>query len=249
MSVFRIKKTKNYTIMSNHHLRDKKLSLKAKGLLSYMLSLPEDWNYSLKGLCTMNKENETAIRSALKELEENNYLERNKVRNNKGLFEYDYIVYETPKKEPHIEYPYMDIPYKDNQAQINTNNINTNNKDKIDKTLCSITKNLIKRKFIDINDIELYRYDSFFNELLDKYTYKEIIIVTSYVINKLKNRIDIENKFGYLKTSVLHNLDKIKNKDVPKWFDKDLELKNISNNELNELNDILEKLTQEDACI
>ena len=243
MSVFRIEKTKNYTVISNYHLRDKRLSLKAKGLLSYMLSLPEDWNYSLKGLCQVNKENETAIRSALKELEDNNYLERKKVRNNKGLFEYDYLIYEHPKKEPHIEYPYMENPCQENQIQINTNDINTNNKDKIDKSLCSITRELIKRKFIDINDIELYRYDSFFNELLEKYAYKKIIMVISYVINKLKNRSDIENKFGYFKIAVLNNLEKIQNKNIPEWFDKDLELNELSTDELEELNSILSEFS------
>ena len=74
MSVFKIEKNKDYTIMSNYHLRDKNLSYKAKGLLSFMLSLPEDWDYSMKGLCTISKENKDAIRSTLKELQEYHYL-------------------------------------------------------------------------------------------------------------------------------------------------------------------------------
>ena len=68
MSVFRINKTKNYTVMSNYHLQDRNLSYKAKGLLSYMLSLPSDWDYSIKGLVALSKENITSIKSGLKEL-------------------------------------------------------------------------------------------------------------------------------------------------------------------------------------
>lgn len=76
--VFKIEKTKNYTIMSNYHLRDINLSLKAKGLLSFMLSLPEDWDYSLNGLVSVSKESKKAIRSILNELKENGYLIKNK---------------------------------------------------------------------------------------------------------------------------------------------------------------------------
>ena len=231
--------------MSNYHLRDKNLSLKAKGLLSYMLSLPEDWNYSLKGLCMLNKENETAIRSALKELENNNYLVRNKVRNKKGLFEYDYIVYETPDLSPHIDFLHMVNPYEEKQTQLNTKDINTNNKDKIDITLGNITKELVKRKFIDINDIELYRYDSFFNEILNKYSYKECIVVISYVLNKLKERNDINNKFGYFKTAVLNNLEKLKDNDVPEWFNENLEIEEMNEEEKEELENIFSSMNKE----
>ena len=71
MSIIRVHKSKNFTVMSNYHLRDKNLSLKAKGLLSVMLSLPEDWDYSISGLCSILKENKTAIKSALRELQDN----------------------------------------------------------------------------------------------------------------------------------------------------------------------------------
>ena len=72
MAVFKVEKTKNFTIMSNHHLQNKNLSLKAKGLLSYMLSLPDDWDYSLAGLVANSKESKTSIRNTLNELKENN---------------------------------------------------------------------------------------------------------------------------------------------------------------------------------
>lgn len=76
MPVVRINKTQNYTVMSNYHFREKEMSLKAKGLLSIMLSLPDDWDYSISGLVAICKENETEIKSILKELEEFGYLER-----------------------------------------------------------------------------------------------------------------------------------------------------------------------------
>ena len=87
MPVFKIEKNNNYTVMSNYHLRDKNLSYKAKGLLSFMLSLPEDGDYSLAGLCSISKEGRDGIRSILKELQECHYLEIEKVRGEKGLIE------------------------------------------------------------------------------------------------------------------------------------------------------------------
>lgn len=80
MSTFRVNKNVNYTVMSNHHLQDKRLSLKAKGLLSYMLSLPDDWDYSLKGLTTGCRDGIDSVRSAVHELEDGGYLCRSKVR-------------------------------------------------------------------------------------------------------------------------------------------------------------------------
>ena len=93
MSVFKIEKNQNYTVMSNHHLRDRNLSYKAKGLLSFMLSLPEDRDYSLAGLCSISKENRDGIRSILKELQEHHYVEIEKFRGDKGCSEYNYLIY------------------------------------------------------------------------------------------------------------------------------------------------------------
>ena len=91
MSTFRVNKNVNYTVMSNHHLQDKRLSLKAKGLLSYMLSLPDDWDYSLKGLTVGCKDGLDSVRTAVLELEEHGYVRRQKVRNAKGqIIDYDY---------------------------------------------------------------------------------------------------------------------------------------------------------------
>ena len=100
MSTFRVNKNVNYTVMSNHHLQDKRLSLKAKGLLSYMLSLPDDWDYSLKGLTVGCKDGLDSVRTAVLELEEHGYVRRQKVRNTKGqIIDYDYQVYESPVED------------------------------------------------------------------------------------------------------------------------------------------------------
>lgn len=96
MPVFRVQKSKNYTVMSNYHLKDKNLSFKAKGMLSFMLSLPDDWDYSLSGLTAVSKEGIRSIRSILTELKENKYLEIRESRNLKGNFEYEYLIYERP---------------------------------------------------------------------------------------------------------------------------------------------------------
>ena len=100
MSVFKIEKTKDFTVMSNHHLRDKNLSLKARGLLSYMLSLPDDWDYSLAGLVANCKESVTSVRSALEELKQYRYLIIDKLYPNvteSKKIEYVYNIYEQPK--------------------------------------------------------------------------------------------------------------------------------------------------------
>ena len=101
MGVFRVEKTKNYTVMSNYHFKDKKISWKAKGLLSTMLSLPEDWDYSIKGLEGMSIDGNKAVRSGLKELEENGYLTRTAIRDKKGIIrDWDYTIYENPLENP-----------------------------------------------------------------------------------------------------------------------------------------------------
>ena len=100
MSTFRVNKNVNYTVMSNYHLQDKKLSLKAKGLLSYMLSLSDDWDYSLKGLTIGCKDGLDSVRTAVLELEEHGYVRRQKVRNARGqIIDYDYQVYESPVED------------------------------------------------------------------------------------------------------------------------------------------------------
>ena len=98
MAVFRIERTKDYTVMSNHHLRNHELSLKAKGLLSMMLSLPDDWNYTTRGLAKICKEGVDAIGSALRELETAGYIVRHQLRDRQGrISDTEYVIYEQPQ--------------------------------------------------------------------------------------------------------------------------------------------------------
>ena len=121
MSVFRINKTANYTVMSNHHFKEKKMSLKAKGLLSLMLSLPDDWDYSVSGLATLSKDGKDSIMSALAELEKFGYLTRKRLVNEKGQFAgVEYNIFEIPQpKEP--------IAEKTNEENENAENSNAEN--------------------------------------------------------------------------------------------------------------------------
>lgn len=132
MSVFRIERTKDYTVMSNCHLRDKRLSLKAKGLLSQMLSLPEDWDYTLSGLAYINREKIDAIRQAIKELESAGYIVRSRKRDEKGRLQgSDYVIYEKPVSDlpalenPTLDNPMLESPTLDNPTQLNTKITNT----------------------------------------------------------------------------------------------------------------------------
>lgn len=133
MSVFRIHKTNNFTIMSNYHFKEKDMSLKAKGLLSLMLSLPEDWNYSVSGLVKLSKDGKDSVMSALSELEKFGYLTRSKVINSKGQFSgVEYNIFEEPKRdspvseEQHAENPNSGKSNSGNPSQLNTNKLNTN---------------------------------------------------------------------------------------------------------------------------
>ena len=115
MAVFRMERNTGYTVMSNHHLRNKELSLKAKGLLSQMLSLPEDWDYTLAGLSYINREKIDAIREAVRELERAGYIQRSRERDEKGrLRGTDYIIYEQP---PNLDLPTLENPTLENPTQ------------------------------------------------------------------------------------------------------------------------------------
>ena len=160
MAVFRIDKTKDYTVMANFHLRDKSLSLKAKGLLSLMLSLPEDWDYTTKGLAYICKDGVDSICAAVKELENAGYVQRKRNRNSQGrLTNVEYTILEKPMSTPEVpqaakrdkspkrenpvldnpvlenprqDIPEQDLPKQEKPAQLNTN---TSSKEKINTDL------------------------------------------------------------------------------------------------------------------
>ena len=116
MAVFRIEKTRDYTVMSNHHLRDMSLSLKAKGLLSLMLSLPEEWDYTMKGLARICKDGVDSISGGIRELESRGYLIRERVRGANGqLGSIEYTILEQPKEPA----PVQEKPIRENPVQVN----------------------------------------------------------------------------------------------------------------------------------
>lgn len=191
MSVFRVKKNNNYTVMANYHLRDKELSFKAKGLLSYMLSLPEDWDYSLNGLASVSKEGIKVMKNIISELKGHGYLKINKIRKENGQYQYEYLIREIPEGiEPEYPKGYAIKGESEKSIQINTN----------------------KQKL---------NYNKLFNKLLEEYNYEDLIIITWYIADHIVKRkfLDeegniIENKFGYFKSSVYNNINKLINNEI-----------------------------------
>jgi len=184
MAVFRVEKTKDYTVMANHHLRNKDLSLKAKGLLSLMLSLPEDWDYTTKGLAHICKDGVDSICAGVRELEEHGYVVRERVRNTNGqLGSIEYTILEQPKApspkpekperenpvlaNPILDKPVLGKPEQENTAQLNIDITNTQkpitdspNIDSFhsDNKRPSVLADLeAKRKETNVRDIEIYR--------------------------------------------------------------------------------------------
>lgn len=183
MSVIRVEKTKNYTVMSNYHFKEKTMSLKSKGLLSLMLSLPDNWDYSIAGLVAICKENETAIKSALKELQQFGYVKVDKIMPDKtesGRIEYVYNIYEKPKQEDKkqgVENLHVEIQRVENPTQLNTNKLNTNKlntkdnikknskkKSKIDTKIQSIENKCLE---YDLEDDVIELLSIFFRNLLE----------------------------------------------------------------------------------
>lgn len=212
--VYRDDKEKNYTIISNKYLRDTNLSLKAKGLLTLMLSLPDNWIYSTIGLSMITKESKNTIHSILHELEKFNYLVRKKIRNNKGKFLYwNYDIFESPY---HNNRDMDNLDMENCDINKITNNENTNYKDKLDKTqLNNITLELIRRNFITIDSLDIVRYNELFNSIINNYDYNTILIAVNYVISRMKDKtIDEEGQpilqtFKYFKSSLINNLNKL----------------------------------------
>ena len=136
MAVFRVERTRDYTVMSNHHLKNRELSLKAKGLLSMMLSLPDEWNYTTRGLAAICMEGVESIGNTLKELENAGYIVRNRLRDDKGrITDTEYVIYECPQVprtdlpdtgnpctgNPDMDNPDTDSPCTEKPAQYNIN--------------------------------------------------------------------------------------------------------------------------------
>lgn len=143
MAVFRVEKDLNYTTMCNYHLRDQSLSLKAKGLLSMLLSLPDSWKYSVRGLAAISREGPDGIMAGLKELEQRGYLERHQTRQMNGrMGQIEYVIFEMPNKKPDPDSPCTENPdpvkpYTEEPDPIKSAEINKDklNKDRLNKDL------------------------------------------------------------------------------------------------------------------
>lgn len=168
MAVIRVNKTKDYTVMSNRHFKEKKMSLKAKGLLSMMLSLPTDWDYSISGLVAICKENESAIKSTLNELKKYGYLEITKKMPNEtatGRIEYTYDIYEQPQAKQEVEKQGIENLPLENQGIENQGQLNINNKSLINKELNINNPSINQKKVASLED--MMRYEKIIKENIE----------------------------------------------------------------------------------
>ena len=236
-----------YTVMSNYHFHDRNLSIKAKGLLGLMLSLPKDWDYSINGLVTLSKDGRDSVKSGLNELKQAEYLKIEKYKDENGLFRYKYLVYYLPypkwlemsnltrggnptldDNNPDMDIPDMEVPEVENQIQQKNNKLKNNNKkDKLDKAQellrpCEeikhsiLTKELIRRNYINEDDSSSFLFDEFFDQLIEEgHKYKDLLIMTNYIVSRTKennyideNGNDIQNRYGYFKNALISNINK-----------------------------------------
>lgn len=189
MAIFRVHKETNYTTIDNNVFKNKELSYRATGLLTTMLSLPDDWDFTEMGLVTLKKESRETIRKTLKELEEHGYLTRIRNRDKKGrLTDTTYDIYETPmSKKPMLDKPMLEKPMLENYTQLNTNIINNLN-NKILKNKYGEYKNVL------LSENELKRLSSTYPN------YEELINFLDEYIESLEPN----KKKAYLKKN--HNL-------------------------------------------
>lgn len=260
MAKFKVKKTKDYTIMSNYHLKEKNMSLKAKGLLSVMLSLPDNWDYSIAGLVAISQENETAIKSALSELKQFGYLEVIKLMPNEsetGRIDYIYNVYEKPKQEvkkQEVENLPLEILDVENQGQLNTNNkynniniINTKkqNIDYINNN--NIYDFLQKELGRTLSPTEIEKVKEWEDNELTRYAVKVAILNGAYTINYIDTIIYNWQKLGIKSVSQAQEETKrYRDKKIskktdytPEWFDVDIKKEEVETNENNEMEKLL----------
>ena len=223
MAIIRANKNKNYTVMSNVHLKDTNLSLKAKGILSMILSLPDDWNYSIEGLKSICRENETAIKSALNELKEFGYLVVTKLppsKKNGGKFEYVYNIYEVPQDAenqdienqdienqgvenlPIENHPLYKILNKPNTKELNTKELNTKEKRKKEERTRGYDEILSEIEPKDLRDLYL-EYIKMRKLIKSPMTDRALAMLISRV-DKIEPD-NIERKKQMLETAIMNN--------------------------------------------
>lgn len=197
MSVIRVNNTKGFTVMSNYHFQDKEISLKAKGLLGLMLSLPSNWDYSVNGLVAIVKENKAAVQTALKELEEHKYLKRTRVQDETGRFDYIYDIYE----KPYDKLPCTENQCTENQPQINTNKQITNK-----QNTKELNTNIYKEKNIKKESV---------NSVIAEYTENKDLQDALHGFVEMRNKARKPLTVRAMKLS-LNQLDKLAVDDVTK---------------------------------
>ena len=198
MAYFRVNKNRDYTVMSNHHLRDRNLSLRAIGLLSKMLSLPDDWDYSVPGLVAICQESKNIIQGALKELEKNGYLVRTMTRDSSGHIGYNYDVYEQPQHtlprpekpftvEPCTVSPSTVEPCTEKQPQLNTNRLNTK---ELNTEESKTQEKAVEPNVVNIEDQQKQTTDcGGFAKVVDFYQ-ENFGLINSYLAEELRQTYD-----------------------------------------------------------
>lgn len=218
MAVIRVNNTKGFTVMSNYHFQDKEISLKAKGLLGLMLSLPSNWDYSVNGLVAIVKENKAAVQTALKELEEHKYLKRTRVQDETGRFDYIYDIYEKPyDKLPCTENRCTDIQCTEvqcteNQPQINTNKQITNKQNTKElntneykeKNIKKESVNSVIAEYTESKDLQDALHD--FVDMRTKARKPLTVRAMKLSLNELdKLAVDDVTKIAIVNQSIMHN--------------------------------------------
>lgn len=211
MSITRVHKTKDFTVISNHHFRNKSLSLKAKGLLSLMLSLPDNWDYSIEGLTTLSSDGRTAVKTALQELEKNNYLHRQRIYENGKITDIEYHIFESPKdcecykenlkaKNLNVENLHIENLKVENKDNKILNKSNTNTKVLVENEQKPKRLNLYDKCWLTIQEFTLNQE---LRDVLDTF---------------LRMRLEIKEKPMYA-NQWKGMLNKLKKEDERDWID------------------------------
>lgn len=206
MTNIKVHKNGNFTVMSNYHLKDKNISLKAKGLLSLMLSLPDNWDYSVNGLVAIcGGEKQTAIKNTLTELKDNGYLLVTKNKNLQGIFEYEYCVYETPQNpgigNPAVGNPDMDNPGIGNPAvekpvlNIYTNKTNTNKTNTKKQLYTKTPQNRIQQLYTLANSFCEQKNCIELKSDFDKYIKNSLDLQKTLTVNSFQLQLELLNKY------------------------------------------------------
>lgn len=225
MAVFRIHKNDNFVVIGKTHLKEKDMSLKAIGLLSVMLGLPDDWNYSVTGLAAIRSESKNTINSILNELEEFGYLKRTLIRSANGTIAgYEYDIYEEPyPKNPDTEKPYPKNPDLDNWYQYNNNKLNNN----------KLNNKEYKKGFIKptLEEVEAYKKER--NLTLDAQSFIDYYESNGWKVgrNSMKDWKATARRWSRSNTPGDTN--------KPEWLNKDIKREELSEAEQKELDEIL----------